>query len=54
MKIYIVMAERGRYDDTETIILKAFTNEEEALALEDKEYENPKYNNVWTEETELQ
>lgn len=54
MKIYIVMAERGRYDDTETIILKAFTDKKQARALADKEYENPKYNNVWVEETELQ
>jgi hypothetical protein len=54
MKIYIVLAEIGRYDDAYTEVLKAFTNEEEARAFEDKEYDSGKYSNVWSEETELQ
>ena len=54
MKIYIVMAERGMYDDAETIILKAFTDKKQAREFEEKEYDSYKYNNVWTKETELQ
>lgn len=53
MKIYIVLAECGRYDDTFTEVLEVFTNEKDAQAFEDEEYDSGKFGNVWTVAKEL-